>query len=513
MSKKKTVIIVISILVIIISVIMSIYLPNRKKIEEKIEVTTTYYKMKEDDKFGIINEKGELILEPNYEEIIIPNANKAVFICKNNDEQKILNDKNEELFTQYENLEPIELVNIVTESAYETNVLKYKKDDKYGLINLDGEKLTDPKYDEISSLGYKDGEVLIKENDKYGILDTITGISTIKPIYDSIESDQYYNETNHYKRSGYIVCNVTSNGYRYGYYDYEGEKVLDTEYNQITRLTQVGDKTDMYLIIAKNGQYGVYINNNKVINTEYQSISYNSGLEMFIVEKTGQFGTINEKGVQILNVEYSDIQINGIYIYAKKGEEQIIYDSEGNKINIPSNVTIEKTDNSDYYIKIEQNQDTATYTLVNSRYEDVIEQKYTYLENLYNECFIAINDLGKTGIIDIEENIIVDFEYDLIQTVKNKEVIQAFDFENNITTIYNKDIKQTLKINSADIENNKDYIKVYNDEEEMYLDNNGDKIVKKEILEEIKNSDATAKIGEYKKVTESIGKYYYIKIK
>ena len=133
---------------------MSIYLPNRKKIEEKIEVTTTYYKMKEEDKYGIINEKGELIIEAQYKEIIIPNSNKAVFICKNEDEQKILNDKNEELFTQYENLEPIELINIVTESAYETNVLKYKKDDKYGLINLDGEKITEPKYEEISSLGY-----------------------------------------------------------------------------------------------------------------------------------------------------------------------------------------------------------------------------------------------------------------------------------------------------------------------------------------------------------------------
>lgn len=513
MSKKKTLIIIISILVIIISIIMSIYLPNRKKIEEKIEVTTTYYKMKEEDKYGIINEKGELIIEAQYKEIIIPNSNKAVFICKNEDEQKILNDKNEELFTQYENLEPIELINIVTESAYETNVLKYKKDDKYGLINLDGEKITEPKYEEISSLGYKDGEVLIKENDKYGILNTITGTTIIKPIYDSIESDQYYYETNGYKRSGYIVCNVTSEGYRYGYYDYEGGKVLDTEYNQITRLTQVGDKTDMYLIIAKNGQYGVYINNNKVINTEYQSISYNSGLEMFVVEKTGKFGAINEKGVQILNIEYSDIQINGIYMYTKKGEEQIIYDNEGNKINIPSNVTIEKTDNPDYYIKIEQQEDETIYTLVNSRYENAIEQEYTYIENLYNECFIAINDSGKTGIIDIKGNVVVDFAYDLIQTVKNKDVIQAFDFKNNVTDIYNKDIEKTFEMSNANIESNKEYIKVYNEEEEVYLDNNGDKIVKKEILEEIKNSDATAQIGEYKKVIEGIGKYYYTKIK
>lgn len=512
MSKKKTLIIIISILVIVISIIMSIYLPNRKKIEEKIEVTSTYYKMKEEDKYGIINEKGELILEPKYEEIIIPNANKAVFICKNEDEQKILNDKNEEILTQYENIEPIQLINIITESAYETNVLKYQKDGKYGLINLEGEKIADPKYDEISSLGYKDGEVLIKENNKYGILNTITGTTIIKTIYDSIESDQYYNETNGYKRSGYIVCNVTSDGYRYGYYDYEGEMVLEAEYNQITRLTQVGDKTDIYLIIAKNGQYGVYINNNKVINTEYQSISYNSGLEMFVVEKTGQFGAINEKGVQILNIEYSDIQINGIYMYTKKGEEQIIYDIEGKKINIPSNVIIEKTDNPDYYIKIEQNEET-TYTLVNSRYEDVIEQKYTYIENLYNGYFIAINDSGKTGIIDIEGNVIVDFVYDLIQTVKNKDVIQAFDFENNITDIYNKDMKKTIEINNAKIESNKEYIKVYNEEEEIYLDNNGDKIVKKEILEEIKNSDATVQIGEYKKVIEEIGSYYYTKIK
>ena len=77
----------------------------------------------------------------------------------------------------------------------------------------------------------------------------------------------------------------------------------------------------------------------------------------------------------------------------------------------------------------------------------------------------------------------------------------------------NNDIEKTLEMSNANIESNKEYIKVYNEEEEVYLDNNGDKIVKKEVLEEIKNSDATAQIGEYKKVIEGIGKYYYIKIK
>jgi len=75
----------------------------------------------------------------------------------------------------------------------------------------------------------------------------------IKNKYDEIQFDGYYTEENEYTKSGYIVRTTTENGYRYGYYDSEGEQVLKEEYNYIARLTQIKSDT-IYLIAAKNGQ-------------------------------------------------------------------------------------------------------------------------------------------------------------------------------------------------------------------------------------------------------------------
>ena len=173
MTKKTSIsVVVVIVMLIIVSLVISIYMPNKEKIDKEIEdKSISYYLLKKDEKFGVINQNGDIVIEPNYEEIIIPNMHRAVFVCKNKDEQKILNNNNEEIFTKYKNIEPIELTNIITESAYEKNVLKYEKDGKYGLIGISGNIILETKYEEISSLGYKQGELLIKENGKYGIID------------------------------------------------------------------------------------------------------------------------------------------------------------------------------------------------------------------------------------------------------------------------------------------------------------------------------------------------------
>lgn len=506
MTKKTSIIVVISVLIIIISLVISIYMPNKEKIEEKsTDTSEIYYLFKRNEKFGVINKDGEIIIEPNEENIVIPNPNKAVFICQNGDEQKILNQNNEEIFKQYENIEAIKISNVISEFCYEKKVLKFMKDDKYGLIDISGNLILEAKFDEISSLGFKEGEVLVKENGKYGIVDT-NGNQLIKNMYDLIESDQYYSAEDGYKKSGYIVCNITNDGYRYGYYDYEASKVLDVEYNQIIRLTQVKNTQDIYLLAAKNGQYGVFINSGKIINTQYQSISYDDGIGMFIVERTGQYGAINEKGKEILKTEYDDIQISGIYMYAEKGEEQKVFDKDGNEVEISAETRIESTLNKDYYIKIEG----ENYSLLNSNLEQITKQQYKYIEYIYEKYFIATNAEGKTGVIDVEENTIIDFNYELIQCIKDKNIIQAVNFESNITEIYNNEIKKTLEMKDINIQSLEKWIKVYNEEEEYYLDNNGNKIEDEVQLEEIKKSSAVLKIGNFKRVTYSFGQYYYI---
>lgn len=246
--KKKISIVTLVIIIIAISLVISIYIPNKDKLKKNIEEdkSVSYYLLKRDENFGVINQNGDIIIEPQYEDITIPNPHKAVFICEKDGKHKVLNEKNNEIYNKYNNVEAIELSNIITESAYEKRVLKYSKDGKYGILGIDGNVIIEPKYEEVSSLGYKEGEILVKENGNYGIIDD-QGNTIIKSNYTSIVSDQYFNTEDGYKKSGYIVGITTNEGYRYGYIDYEGGKVLDTEYNQILRLNDVKSNKDIYL--------------------------------------------------------------------------------------------------------------------------------------------------------------------------------------------------------------------------------------------------------------------------
>lgn len=465
MSKKISIILIS--LVIIISLAISIYIPNKDRMETE-DLSINYLIIENDGKIGVKDQDENIIIEPQYENIIIPNQHRAVFVCQNKDEQKVVNNKNHEIFTKYDNVYAIEISN----EKYEKDILIYEKDGMLGVLGITGNAITTPKYEEISSLGYKQGELLVKHDGKYGILEN-NGNIKIKNQYDEIQLDEYYTEESEYKKSGYIVKITTDEGYRYGYYDSEGSKVLNEEYNEIARLTDI--KSDsIYLIASKNGQSGVFVNNSKIINTEYQSISYNSDLQMFIVEKTGKFGAINLKGVEILKTEYSELTINGIYLYGTKDGEQKVFDEKGVEVNIPFDTTILSTSSSKYFIR----NDAGVYSVVDSSFEKITNQNYSFIEYAYDTYFIVTNAENKVGIIDIEENIKIEFDYDLIQVIKGKSIIQAIDFSTSKTDIFDNEFDLALEMINANIDILDDGIRVYNNEIEHFLDNNGKFITK-----------------------------------
>ena len=157
-----------------------------------------YSKVYINKKYGIIDEKGNIIIEAKYDNIDIPNPSKDVFfVYSNYDSQKgkyetqVINSKNEKILTQFEELNPIQLKGANSEVPYEKSTLVYKENNKYGIVDFSGKKITKAKYDSIESFLYKEGCLLVRNEDKYGIL-IITGKEIIEPKYDYISSDGYY---------------------------------------------------------------------------------------------------------------------------------------------------------------------------------------------------------------------------------------------------------------------------------------------------------------------------------
>ncbi len=433
---KKTLKTIMFVLFIILILGLSIYLPNKDKINEEVEDKSIIYSLiEENGKYGVKDQNDEIIVQIQYEKIIIPNEHRDVFFCYNGEQKTILDKNNKTIFEEYDNVDLIKLSNI-SENVYEKNALIYQKNEKFGLLSITGNIILEAKYDEIYSLGYKENEIIVKENNKYMIYDT-NGKNLIKDVFDSIQSDEFYTEEDEYRKSGYIVCKITSDGYRYGYYDYEYNKVLEINYNQISRILDVKNKNNIYLIASLNGQFGVFINNTKVIDTQYQSINYDSELEVFIVERTGKYGAFNENGTEIIKPEFNSLIVQGVFLYAQNDTEQKVYNKNGKEVNIPFTTIIESTETSQYYIKIENN---------------------------------------KYGIINDKNELIINCEYDLIQQISETNAFQGVKNDTDTTTIFNKNLENVLEMVHATTEVSDGKIRIYNDSEEVDFDFDGNKI-------------------------------------
>lgn len=484
---KNKIIVLIFILAILLAVIFMV--KGASDTGRKYSVDTVdeynYFVLQKDNAYGVIDKNAKIIIEPKFESVIVPNPSKGLFICYSEDDTvKVYNEKNEEIFSKYEEISSIRLKNIASGLMYEKSVLKYRSGDKYGLIDYSGNKLTEAIYGNIESLGYKEGELLVEQNGKYGVIN-IKGTNLVPVKYETIKVDAYYTEEDKYDKSGYIIGIKTDEGYRYGYMDVDGELVLDLEYNDISRITDVNDSTNIYLNASKNGQFGVYKNKSKIINTEYQSIQYSKNANVFILEKSKKYGIADIDGNIILEVKYPQIDINGKYLYAKDKDGKIeVFDNKGNKTNISEDTIKIDVADGKYTIVIQDENDRTKYGIEDKNGKKLIETKYSYLEYLYDNYFIACNEEGKLGVISDKDEAKVEIKFSSIQKIKDTKLIQATIQEEGLTQIYSEKMEKISEVKNARFESINDYIEVKNDEAKIYLTKEGKTVDKKEVYKD-----------------------------
>lgn len=500
-------------IVIIIIIIGVIFLGNKIK-QTKIQYEIlqvneyNYFKYNEDGKFGIIDRSGDIIIEAKYKNIIIPNPEKDIFICDNGTEKNIvLNLNGEEIFSEYENIEPIKLKNIASILCYEKDMLIYEKDGQYGLIDFEGKEITKNKYDSIENLQSTEGKFLVSIENKYGVINS-NGVVLIDIKYDKILTDGYYTNKDNYIYSGFIISNTTEDGYKYGYVDYRGNEILEAKYNEILR---VADTEEIILIVSENGKYGIYKGKKELVQPQYESIIYDDNGNL-IIQKNKKYGVMNLKGNIIIDTKYSNIEKNGIYLYAQSSNENVVYDKNGNKVDISFNKTVYETENEEYRVITILNNDKVYYGIESKTNEILVNPGYRYIEYLYKNYFIAKDDSGNLGVINSKGKVVIDLKYDSVQKVKDKSILQILNTKTKEMQLYSSDLKQICTMKDATLENEKGYIRIYNDSEEKFFDENGNEI--KEDSELVQNSlkgSIPQKIKEYDKIQYSLDDVYFSK--
>lgn len=208
--KKRLFIVATVITLVIVGIFIYVIKYDKSKFKyENRAINRNYFLMNNENKYGVIDKNGNEIIKPNYDIIEIPNPEKPVFICKKsyNSEtseyiSEVFDDNGKELFTDFYRVEGIYIEESVDEIHYQKEVLKYKENGKYGLINFEGKRITKAKYDDIQNLEFKEGMLLVKEKNKYGVIN-VKGENILDSKYDKIESDNFFEDGSFYKARFY----------------------------------------------------------------------------------------------------------------------------------------------------------------------------------------------------------------------------------------------------------------------------------------------------------------------
>lgn len=481
MNKKKVIILVVVLVIIItIGILLTMYFMNRAKyvFDVKYVSEIKYNVLNINDRYGVIDNQGNIIIEPSYDVIQIPDPSIPVFICMSNYstetkeyETKVLNDKKEQIITGYDNVQAIPTETTADGVPFENTVLRYKKDGKYGLIDMEGKEITDAIYDEITAMTYKEGMLLVREGDYVGIIN-INGVEVIKPEYYSITVDKYYDLDTKYQKTGFIVCKVEENGYRYGYINYKGDKILDTEYTQLERVSEIEDNDNIYLIAYKDGQAGLLRNRKVILDHEYENIIYNAYNNVFVIQRNGKQGVADKNGKIKIEPQYTNITFGGIYINATtENNDEIVLDLNGTEVN---DGYISKTPTSDGNHFIVYGED-GIYKIIDNSGNIVIDRNYTNIEEIGNNYYIVATDRNN-GIIDLSGKSLVDLKYNSIVELDNTELLQANISETSTVSLINKNMQIVVTMDDANIDVKDNYVRLYSETENRYFDYSGNEL-------------------------------------
>ncbi|MCI8471077.1 MAG: WG repeat-containing protein [Clostridia bacterium] len=435
---------VFALILVIVVIIMSIFVIKgaltKGKDQGKI-ASKDYAVIFKDNKWGVIDSTGNIVIDPSYEEMItIPNSKNDVFLCvydvnyeTGEYKTKVLNSKNQEILTQYEQVEAIANQDANYNVWYEDNVLKVKKDGKYGIVNLNDKKLTEIQYDEIVAIEGIKGILKVTKDGKQGIID-----NEGKEIIPT----QVTEVTNLGKDSkeGFIIQGEDG---KYGVVDYSNQVVLEAKYDEIAKIY----RNDMYVVKQAGKQVLIKKDGTEVLNSKFDEVKeiLKNADNGIIYTLNGKYGVMKTTGEIIVAPDYEELKEakTGILITKQNGKYGIMDLQKVAKVE-PTYVSITYNEKADLYVaeKEDYTSDIIDNTFMVRQsgiltdlddekgyialkqgeeykyYNFKFEEKNVTEIQTNNTLFKSKQD-GKYGFVDKDGKVVVDYQYDDV-TEQNK---------------------------------------------------------------------------------------------
>jgi len=426
---KKVIAIVVALLVIIMVFISMQKILSIETTKEVKIVNVDYYPVYTNGLWGVIDANGDIVISPEYEEmIVIPNNQKPVFIVTYDlnvsdmtYKTKAINENNELLFTDYDRVEILDNHDKSNSIYYEKSILKVLKDGKYGVINYDGKEVIKCEYDEIIPATGLNNILIVKKDGKYGVINGL-GTTIISPEYDSVTPLSTKPE------DGYIIRNEDG----YGIALTSKKIIISPQYKEIKKVTG----NDMY-VVKDNTWKIVNKSNETILEVEFDDVTEINGQNVSIV-KDGKHGLISTEGNMLIPVEYDSLKyaFDNYYIVSKEGKYGIVDTSNYSQLNMIYSSIVYRTDagfieaeNSDFETEIyDKNLELKLKGIIsevniedgyirvwqgdNYKYYNFKFEEKSNIDVLKGKNLYLSKKNGKYGYIDKNEKVIVDYIYD-----------------------------------------------------------------------------------------------------
>ena len=429
----KKVIATIIALIVIVMVIISVVALFRNQEQPVVEEAVEYFSYHVDDKWGVINSKGEVVIDATYDEmIVIPDSTKDIFIYNydvNYENEtyntRVINSKGEELFTNYTKVEALDNYTTTEDVWYDKDSLRFERDGKYGLIDFSGNEILAPEYDDIYTLKGIERSIILEKDGKYGLYNDVSKDIILEVQYSEIEAlGESYDD-------GYIVRN---NENKYGLIGPDKSTILDFEYDNITGIYD----DSKYLVENEEKTFVVDNTGTTILELEDDEEISDINEDEFVIIVDNQFGIINSQKEELIEPSFDFLEhAYGDYYIAGNDEKYGVVDIEGNEVielkyeNVTyrRDAAIFECENEDYTTDIYDNtcefKVTGTISEVNMensyirirvddeyKYYNLLFEEKTNVELLTNNTLFLVKQDGKYGYVNKEGEQVVDCIYD-----------------------------------------------------------------------------------------------------
>ena len=338
------------------------------------------------EKIGLINKKGELIIDCIYDKIydLSDSDDYGLLGVRQGEKVGLINDKGELILDCiYDDLA------IVNEdyNEYESGLIRFWQGEKVGLVNDKGKIILDCTYDEIHDFD-EDGYALIEKNEKYGV---VSKDALVFPCVS--EDDEIY--------AGCGLVRKEQKG-KMGLVNSSGENVVPYVYDDIH------DFDNGFAVVEKGEKYGVINCAGKVIAPcEFSSAEIIDGL--ILIERDGKFAILNSEGVATPFIFDIISNREGNYVSVRINGEWGFIDRETSKFVVPC----EYEEVSSYCEGLAVVKKDGRYGVVNTDGELITPCVFDWISDYKNGFARAVKE-GRDGVLDSNGQLCVPCRFDVV---------------------------------------------------------------------------------------------------